>query len=112
MSKMTIGQNGAVYWRDDALSVDYIVRAFNDRADQIQRLERERDEWRAKAEAHIRQPPRWPSPEDAAKYRQDWLAENRGGWEWDAISGDFTRTDHTAAMAAIFDWIKKGCPDE
>jgi hypothetical protein len=165
MSKLTIGQNGAVYWRDDALSVDYIVRAFNDRADQIQRLERERDEWKSRYEeiaqgseavwegkptddeveelakvlratgsderwhdtpsslreyyrkqaraavAHIGQPPCWPTPEDAAKFRQNRLSQRHNWGDWEEFSELYQR-EHTSVMAATLDWIKKGCPDD
>jgi len=111
MSKLTIGQDGKIYWRDDALSADTIVRAFDDRHDQIQKLERERDEWRAKVEAAAG-PVRWPSPEEAARFRQSWLAGNCRNWaNWDGV-GSLNKSEHTEAMAALFDWIRGGCPEK
>jgi hypothetical protein len=116
MSKLTIGQDGKIYWRDDAMPVDTIVRAFNDRADQIRRLEIENATLIGKLAAMEcfpapAQPPCWPTPEDAAKFRQDWLAERLNWGSWEEFSALY-QSEHTSAMAATLDWIKKGCPDD
>jgi hypothetical protein len=116
MSKLTIGQDGKIYWRDDALSVDTVVRAFNERAEQIRKLEIENATLTGKLAAMEcfpapTQATRWPTPEDAAKYRQDWLAERHNWARWEEFRA-LHQSEHTSAMAALFDWIRGGCLDE
>jgi hypothetical protein len=97
------------------MTTEGLVQILNDRADQIRRLEIENATLTGKLAAMEcfpapAQTTRWPSPEEAAKYRQDWLARNTT--EWVNWANATEKPKMVSAMAALFDWIKKGCPDE